>query len=410
MTPLLLTLALAAQNPPLADPPLADPPPPDWLTGRVVTDAGEPVEGATVDAYSWVPGHTATTDAQGRFELRGVPTDGDPVEVLVTALGRSPAHRMSQTLGEDVTFELGDADFIAGRVTDLDGDPAAGATVTARFPMRRGQAVVGHVVLTAAADADGRYRIGALPGEVELSAAMAGVGVASLAGLTVDGAETWDATLLPGVRLEARVVDAESGAPVEGFALYTWQKPIVSAVSDAEGRLVIDDLAEGRRELSCGGGPPMVVRDGRPVPAPEGHDGPALYLHGPFGRWWSPDAVKEWERKAVGPDGWQRNFDGLTFDLLSGMEPVTIEVERGVAVSGRATDPEGNPVEGATVAPARPARATRSPATRGTRPRPTPTAATRWSCRPRTGLRTTSSPTTAATRSGGAGPTPAARR
>ena len=35
------------------------------------------------------------------------------------------------------------------------------------------------------------------------------------------------------------------------------------------------------------------------------------------------------------------------------MEPVTIVVEQGVAVSGRVTDPKGNPVAGATVAPAK---------------------------------------------------------
>jgi len=51
--------------------------------------------------------------------------------------------------------------------------------------------------------------------------------------------------------------------------------------------------------------------------------------------------------------GWQRNFDSLDFDLSPDMEPVTIEVERAVKITGRVVDPDGKPVAGATAAPAR---------------------------------------------------------
>ena len=42
----------------------------------------------------------------------------------------------------------------------------------------------------------------------------------------------------------------------------------------------------------------------------------------------------------------------MTFDLSLGMKPVTIEVEKGAVFSGHVYDPDGNPVFGATVAPA----------------------------------------------------------
>jgi hypothetical protein len=54
----------------------------------------------------------------------------------------------------------------------------------------------------------------------------------------------------------------------------------------------------------------------------------------------------------IGRTGWQRNFDDIAFKLSVGMDPVTIETERGVTFSGHVYDPDGKPVEGATVAPA----------------------------------------------------------
>jgi hypothetical protein len=48
----------------------------------------------------------------------------------------------------------------------------------------------------------------------------------------------------------------------------------------------------------------------------------------------------------------QRNFDDLTFNVLGNTEPVKIFVEKSVSIRGRVIDPDGNPVAGATVAPA----------------------------------------------------------
>jgi protocatechuate 3,4-dioxygenase beta subunit len=77
-------------------------------------------------------------------------------------------------------------------------------------------------------------------------------------------------------------------------------------------------------------------------------------LAGPYARWWSPDAIHPHQRKAVNDSsGIQRNFDDLAFNVLGNTEPVKIFVEKAVSIRGRVTDPDGNPVAGATLAPAR---------------------------------------------------------
>jgi len=143
-----------------------------------------------------------------------------------------------------------------------------------------------------------------------------------------------------GVRFEANVVDSITGKPVEGFVLYLRRDMDVVAKSDAQGRIVIDNLKPGQIRFQCGGGKPL--KPGKWT----------FYRHGPFGRWWSPDAIEPRQRKQIRA-GLQRNFDYLEFDLSLDMEPITIVVEQGVTLTGRVFDPNGNPVVGATVAPAR---------------------------------------------------------
>jgi hypothetical protein len=141
------------------------------------------------------------------------------------------------------------------------------------------------------------------------------------------------------VRLVATVVDV-AGEPFAGLALFSWQQPQYRATSDKDGCLVIDNLLPGQFKFQ--------VRSGEPLK----FNGIEVYQHGEMGRWWSPDAMHKHQRRTMEPNGWQRNFDGLTFDLESGMPEVEIVVERGVVFSGHVYDPDGNPVEGATVAPA----------------------------------------------------------
>ena len=119
--------------------------------------------------------------------------------------------------------------------------------------------------------------------------------------------------------------------------------PEVLGKSDAHGKLVITGLLPGKFEFNVGEGESYTIAE----------VGVEAYKHGSLGRWWSPDAVQAWQRKSIKPGEFQRNFDDLTFNLQPGMPGVQIEVERGVEFIGQVLDPDGKPVAGATVAPAK---------------------------------------------------------
>ncbi len=137
------------------------------------------------------------------------------------------------------------------------------------------------------------------------------------------------------------MLDAASHEPVEKLVLWSWRDRGVLGISDSAGKIVIDGMLPGKFEFNVGQGQSEML------------GGMRGYFHGTLGRWWSADAVNEWDRKSIRPDGFQRNFDNLSFDLASGMQPVVIEVEQGVTFSGHVYDPDGQPVAGATVAPAK---------------------------------------------------------
>ena len=199
------------------------------------------------------------------------------------------------------------------------------------------------ITTEATSDADGRYRMYVFPDKYDIQAAVPNVGVARVSDVTVcvDEAKSLDIDLKPGVRFEARVIDTNTGKPVEDLVLFNWRDKTVRGISDADGKIVIEGMLPGKYQFNVGHGEPKTTH------------GSTHYEHGELGRWWSAEAVNEWKRKTIEPGGLQRNFDGLTFDLSVGMAPVKIEVEGGVVFSGHVYDPDGKPVAGATVAPAR---------------------------------------------------------
>ena len=336
MAVLLLLSALPLQEPEVVEDRL-----PGVLAGRVVDPEGNPVAGATVDAWTRYPRNEATTDAEGRFAVPNLDGGGKP-DVKVTAPGRTPVYVPQQPFGEDIEYVLGDDTYLEGVVAKPDGTPAAGVEVLAQHGPINGNGVrIGEVTFSAKTDFDGRYRLYAPALTYEMQVVAAGVGFAREAGVAARGATTWDATLKRGATLRAEVRDAVTGEPFEGLCLYTWQKPKFSAVSDRDGVLLLEGLPDGEREFDvCFGEPTREnLMSGRP--------------HGPMGRWWSPEAMKKWEREEVAGGRFQRNLDGLTFEIPEDGLDVTIEVERGVTLSGRVTDPDGDPVEGVTVAPAK---------------------------------------------------------
>lgn len=319
----------------------------DEVAGVVVDREGRPVEGATVDAWTWYPGNETQTDADGVFRLKGLDSR-ERAEILISKAGYSPQHFAQWPTGaKGRVVTLGQKTFFEGIVRDQDGKPVPKAAIRASFGPVEGDGVsIGEVTLSGESDEAGRYRLYVKPDKYDIQVAAAGKGVARLGDVVIqeDEAKQLPIDLRPGVRFEARVVDSESGAPVEGFVLFQWRPPFHMARSNAEGKIVLTDLMPGAIELNCGGGENI-----------SDHPGLQHFGNGSFGRWWSENCIKEWNRKKIDDtkSGWQRNFDDLDFKLEVGMSPVTIVVERGVTISGRVTDPKGQPVEGATVAPAR---------------------------------------------------------
>lgn len=312
---------------------------PDELAGRVVDAAGQPVEGATVDVWTWFPGHETKTDADGRFRVK-TGEKRDKIQLRVTKDGYSPHYIARQQPGvDDMKIVLDSGTYLEGRLSAPNGEPVDGATIRAEHAAANESGHrIGAVLTETTTDEQGRYRLYLFPETYELQIAdNAGALRKSGIALRKGEAKQLDLQVEPAVRFEATVVDAATKEPFAGLILWSWQDRRVIGVSDEDGRIVIEGMMPGRFQFNVGHGEPVQ------------RGGVSFYTHGQLGRWWSDDAVHPWDKRTVEPNGWQRNFDDLTFDLAVGMKPVAIEVERGVTFSGRVVDPEGKPVGGATV-------------------------------------------------------------
>lgn len=313
----------------------------EQIAGTVVDREGRPIEGASVDAYSWFPGHETTTDAEGRFRLRAFTGPGfDPKEgaqVRITKEGYGPKTFDAVKGGTaDLRVLLDDSTYFEGTVKAPDGTPAPNITVRASNPMLSSGREIGRLWTETRTDAEGRYRLHVEPATFDITVRQPGVGVARNMGVSIRGGQAiaLDIPLEKGVDFRAKVVDSITGAPVEGLRLFRWlrvNEADIEGRSDPDGIVHIQDLPPGPLEFQ-------------------------VEVAG-FTRWWSEEAVREWQRKQIGGADdrygrWQRNFDDLEFRITPGMEPVTIVAEKGVTVRGRVLDPEGDPVAGATVAPA----------------------------------------------------------
>ncbi|MDR3619077.1 MAG: carboxypeptidase regulatory-like domain-containing protein [Paludisphaera borealis] len=304
---------------------------PDELAGIVVDTDGKPIEGAEADVWTWFPGNEAKTDAKGVFRLRKL-DKGEKVEVVVRKAGYTPKLFLTQPVGQaGWVVVLGNKTYFEGRVTGPDGKPVAGALLRANNGPKQAEGVrITEIWTEAKSGDDGRYRLYAQPDVYDIQVRIPGVGVARLpeTPLGPDEARPLDIHLEPGVTFRAKLVDSLTGAPVPGVRLWDWQQPGVEGRSDKDGVVTIADMLPGRFNFQL--------------------DAPG------FTRWWSEEAVSEWNRRHIDESrgGWQRNFDHLDFDLKTGIAPVAITLERGATVTGKVVDPDGKPVAGATVAPA----------------------------------------------------------
>jgi 5-hydroxyisourate hydrolase-like protein (transthyretin family) len=147
------------------------------IQGRLVTEEGEPAVGVTVRLSGpekgnprSIFGEAAVTDENGRYEFKLI--------LAGTWILSVTTERYAQILAQDLTVDLGDSvdlgttvlarsATIEGRVLDAaTGRPVEGAYVSGRA---RRAPDPGIGVPPAVTDADGRFTVSALPGEVVLS-------------------------------------------------------------------------------------------------------------------------------------------------------------------------------------------------------------------------------------------------
>ncbi len=320
---------------------------PDEIAGIVYDEQFQPVAGVLVDVWTFQAGNEITTDANGAFRLK-VSEDSPTIEIRYSKPGFSPLYVEEWPADAFALMPLDKKTWIEGTVRDSIGQPVARATIKGvQGEKHTFHAVIPGPTTLATTDAAGKYRMYVFPDTYDIQVSVPGVGVSRTTGLEVvhGEAKTLDIALESAVRFEARVVDAITRQPVEKFVLWKCMDAAVLGVSDADGKIQIDGLLPGDLEFDVGQGEPVSCGESECCCKGE------AYGHGSLGRWWSPDAVHEHERRKIERNGWQRNLDSLTFKLSVGMPTVTIEVERGVTFSGHVYDPDGKPVEGATVAP-----------------------------------------------------------
>jgi thiol-disulfide isomerase/thioredoxin/protocatechuate 3,4-dioxygenase beta subunit len=196
------------------------------LRGRVLSSDGKSIAGAVIRAYMTGRNLNLTTDAEGRFEVIGLPRSSDALYPTVTHPEYVAKDGFSLPLDPDgmtdVEWRLETGAVVTGRVTAKeDGRPLSGIVVIAgsdRFASNRANP-------EALTDADGRYRLaGVKPGPALVHVMDGGFSPAvQQANATLDKAATADFVLEPGKPITGRITEPE-GKPVVGatLAVDTW--------------------------------------------------------------------------------------------------------------------------------------------------------------------------------------------
>ena len=303
----------------------------DEVAGVVVDPQGRPIEGALIHPISWIPNFQTRSDRDGRFRVKV--SRQSKMEVRVTRDGYEPREFLKQPVGQPGwVVVLDNRTYFEGRVLAPDGSPVADAPIRADSGMKQlDGGIMSDCLTDGRSGPDGRYRLYVEPGLYEFQVRVPGAGVLRLGGQAIgtDEVVPLDLRLARGVQFEARVVHSLTGAPVAGYLLENFRNPGIRGTSDAAGVVRIADMMPGSFEFT------------------------KLHDDTDYARWWSDACTTEWSRfQPAGRFGFQRNLDALDFDIQPVMAAVTITVEPATTIRGVVLDPDGQPVAGATVAPA----------------------------------------------------------
>jgi protocatechuate 3,4-dioxygenase beta subunit len=298
------------------------------VVGRVVDEQGTPLEGVAVQTWS-ESSHKATTSNDGTFRIQQLERNRT-VAVRFSKAGYSPEMFVHQPTGKPgLVVALGKRTFVTGVVRDAEGAVVAHARLKAIQSAKQAdrRVISDNCTHTVTNDA-GEFQMFLQADTFDFQIIADERGIERLSQQVVHGgANELDFALRPGIAFRAVVVDAHSGEPIPDVRIRSSDQKESVGRSDADGLVIIPNLLPGQLEVE--------------VQAPG------------YARWWSEQCTNELSRRhfEIENPRWQRNFNYLHFNVVAAMPTAKIELERAVRVRGTVVDPDGKPVDGATVAP-----------------------------------------------------------
>lgn len=346
--------AIATQ--PLQSPKVAPDPgisvPSKDLAGRVLDPSGHPVQGAQIALLNawWLPrDFRIESDSEGVFRIPDV--DNKPYTCLqILKEGFAPLWLADLSVGKPFRVQLHNTTRLRGKLFGPDGTPSAQAEIKLETEIytaseRRPDHKITGLLTQGDADASGNYDLPVEPGVYRYQ--VAGKNGGFLRGeISVGPSEikSLPEHLQPGASASLTVVDVQTGKPIPGVLIVIEENvgPYSIAprkgserTTDETGRVYWDNLLPGTTQFCA----PNMAHNGGP-------NGGQL----PYSRWWSDtmaNSSSQVDYKLRLPKKGEGD-QNISFDILGDFK-ATIQMERGVEVSGTVMDSKGNPIAGGTI-------------------------------------------------------------
>lgn len=322
------------------------------LAGRVLDPSGHPIPGAQITLLNawWLPRDSRIeSDSEGVFR---VPDVGDKFFTCLQILkeGFAPLWLDDLSVGKSFRVQLHSATRLRGKLFGPDGTPSAQAEIKLETDIStasersRDHKIVG-LQTQASADASGAYDVPVEPGVYRYQ--VEGKNGGFLRGeISVGPSEvkSLPERLQRGASASLTVIDVQTGKPIPGVLIVIEEnvgpysiapKKGSERTTDAAGHVRWDNLLPGKTQFSA---PRMAYNLG-----PTGEQLP-------YSRWWSDAMANSWSRvdyklKLPKKGEGDQNID---FDIQGDFK-ATIQMERGVEVSGTVVDSTGVPIAGCDI-------------------------------------------------------------
>ena len=194
------------------------------IIGQVVSTDGTPLDRVLIDPniYNGFDPDAVSTDDEGRFAIHGLSDDRTTIYPVIQRQGYVTKDRFSFRIGDarevEVRWELEPAAFITGRVTDAEGEPIAGVTLTTgddRFGSNNKNP-------STTTDADGHYELYSVPPGQNLLHAFSNNHAPQMTTISVTSGAPTEANFIlkPGQHVTGRIVDP-NGNPISQVWLVT---------------------------------------------------------------------------------------------------------------------------------------------------------------------------------------------